>query len=688
MFQNHLTAILFICGWLVLLPGYAQNSASADIAVLAEELFARQDGDVTYDELYDQLLFRFTDPLDLNSATPEEIRSLHLFSEEQITEITEYRGQTGSFLSVLELQGLTSFDIPFLKKVVPYICVRRGEDLGWKNLPDRIRNAEGAYLIYRTDGNLVNRFTGYDPSSSVVVLPGSPWSGSYRFRVAHSRDFSFGWNAEKDRGEKFLWNPRSKWFGFDFHSFHMQFQEKPGFKNLLFGDYTASFGQGLVLGGGFGVGKGSETITTIRRAGSGFRPYGSLSESGFFRGTAATIPLGGNWISHLMLSKNFLDGRIRQTSDSTPYVRSLISGGYHRSIEEIATRKAWSETTLAMVIQRQMQSMDAGVIMLQQKFSVPWIPANNLYNRFQFRGDRNRVYAMFLNTRYRNLTWFSEFAMSLPSSGTAWISGLLASLSSNLDVSVLARNYSPDYHSFYGSAFSENTATVNEQGIYLGWKYRNGRKIQVTGYSDFFIFPYMKFRIYKPSEGQEHMIRIARNFSRKNLITFQYRFVQKEQNKQPARSFFYETEPVERHLVSMQIDYSIGDFVSGRTKWMSTQTTRRSQSATGAMLLQDLFLKHGKFSFSLRYSIFGANDYEARLYAYERDVWLSYSFPSWYGYGERMYALCHYQAGERLSLWLKWSAVKYADRTPTVNGIDERPENFRSDLRVQVRWLL
>ena len=687
MFNYCIRGMLFIYMWLPVLPVSAQNTAAADIASLAEELFARQDGDATYDELYDQLLFRFTDPLDLNAATPEDIRSLHLLSEKQITELTEYRRQSGSFMSVLELQGLSTFDIPFLKKLMPFICVRAGEDLGWKNLPDRIRSAEGAYLIYRADGNLINRFASSDNSSPDVVLPGSPWSGSYRFRVSHSRDFSIGWNAEKDRGEKFFWNPRTKWFGFDFHSFHVQFQEKPVFKNLLLGDYTASFGQGLVLGGGFGVGKGSETITTIRRAGSGFRPYGSLSESGFFRGVAATIPLGGKWVSHFLMSRNFLDGQIRQSSDSMPYVRSMIAGGYHRSVEELKNRKVWSETTLATVLQRQTQSMDAGVILLQQKFSVPLIPADNIYNLFQFRGDMNRVTAMFLNARYRNLTWFSEMAISFPSSGTAWISGVLASLSSNMDVSVLARNYSPGFHSFYGSAFSENTRTVNEQGIYLGWKYRNGRKIQITGYSDFFVFPYMKFRIYKPSEGHEHMIRVVRNFSRKNLITFQYRFVQKEQNKPVNGSFFYETEPVERRLMSMQIDYSLGDFISGRTKWMSTQSAGGSQIAAGAMLLQDLFFKYGKFNFSLRYSIFTANDYEARLYAYERDVWLSYSFPSWYGYGERMYALCHYQAGERLSLWFKWSAVNYADRTPTVNGMDERPENFRSDLRVQVRWL-
>ncbi|MFZ9981458.1 MAG: hypothetical protein ACO3FI_05430 [Cyclobacteriaceae bacterium] len=686
MMLKIVTALVVLYLVLVLQPLSAQNSDTNDVASLAEELFARQDGDVTYDELYDQLLMRFTDPLDLNAATPEDIRSLHLLSENQISELMECRRRTGPFNSTLELQGLTTFDIPFLKKILPFICISSGGESGWKNLFQRIRNAEGAYLIYRSDGNLINRFPSSVNSSADVVLPGSQWSGSYRFRVSHRRDFSIGWNAEKDRGERFLWNPRDKWFGFDFHSFHIQFQEKPVFKNLIIGDYSASFGQGLVLGGGFGVGKGSETITTIRRAGSGFRPYSSLSESGFFRGVAATIPISSKWLTHLMMSRNFLDGLIRQSLDSMPYVRSIISGGYHRSSDELNNRKSLNETLLASVLHHQTEKTDFGIVLFQQKFSVPLIPAHNTYNRFQFRGDINRIYSFFFNSRYRNLTWFSEYAKSFPSGGASWTSGVLASLTSDLDVSVLARNYAPDFHSFYASAFSENTKTVNEQGVYLGWKYRKGRKIQLTGYSDFFIFPYIKFRIYKPSEGQEHMIRIARNYSRKNLITFQYRFVQKEMNKSADESSFYETATADRHLVSLQMDYSLGDFISGRTKWMGTQTTGDQKGVAGAMLLQDLFMKYGKFNFSWRYSIFGANDYDARLYAYERDVWLSYSFPSWYGYGERMYVLCHYQAADKLSLWLKWSAVNYSDRTPSVNGLDERPSGFSSDLRVQIRW--
>lgn len=665
----------------------AQNPTGADIAALAEELFARQEGDITYDELYDQLLLRYTDPVDLNSSTPDELSMLHLMSEIQISEIIHHRSSTGSFISVLELQGLPSFDIPFLRKLLPFVCVRKGGDLGWKNLINRIKNAEGAYLIYRSDGNLINRFPKSGDSSSEVVLPGSSWSGSYRFRVSHSRDFSIGWNAEKDRGEKFLWNPKKKWFGFDFHSFHFQFQEKPFFKNLIVGDFTASFGQGLVLGGGFGVGKGSETITTIRRAGSGFRPYGSLSESGFFRGFAVSTPINTKLTSHIMVSRNSLDGRIRQAADSSPYIKSRFSNGYHRSAEELENRKTWHEAILASVLHWRSDGVDGGIIFLQQKFSVPIIPTPNIYNRFNFTGNMNQLAGVFFNANYRNMVWFSEVAASFPSAGSAWVSGMLASLSSNLDVSILARNYSPRFQSFYGSAFSENTQAFNEQGMYFGWKYKNGRKIQVTGYSDFFNFPYMKFRVYKPSEGQEHMIRIVKNYSRKNLITFQYRFIHKEQNKSSGAGTFYETEERVRHLMSMQIDYALGDHLSGRTKWMSTRISSGSETFSGALLLQDIFLKSGKFNFSFRYSMFGADDYDARLYAYERDVLLSYSFPSWYGYGIRMYGLCHYQASEKLSLWLKWSAVDYSDRTPAENGMDEKPGSFRADLRVQLRWL-
>ncbi|MDZ7646335.1 MAG: hypothetical protein U5K54_03650 [Cytophagales bacterium] len=61
-----------------------------------------------------------------------------------------------------------------------------------------------------------------------------------------------------------------------FFSFHAQVLNKGKFKNLIVGDYQAQFGQGLILGSAFGIGKSAEAVTTIRRPNIGFMPYSSL----------------------------------------------------------------------------------------------------------------------------------------------------------------------------------------------------------------------------------------------------------------------------------------------------------------------------------------------------------------------------------------------------------------------------
>lgn len=665
----------------------SQDFNLSDLSNLAEELFLRQDGEVSYEEFYDQLLLRYHEPLDLNLASMEELRSLHVLNESQIEEMIRHRESSGPWVSILELQGLTTFDVFIIDRIRAFIRVQELDSRDWIGLVKRMKKLNSAYLIYRSDGNVLTRLSSQTNSKSDLILPGSPWSGSFRFRTSKSNDYSIGWNLEKDRGERFIWNPRQRIYGFDFHSFHLQIQNKPAIQNLILGDYTASFGQGLIFGGGFGVGKGSETITTIRRATIGFKPYSSMTEYGFLRGFAWTMPLGKRFTSHILISRNFNDGEVQFDQDSVPIIRSIVNTGIHRSPEEINRRKVWSEKTLGSVFQFKTKSVDGGLLFQKQVFSVFLNPKLQLYNAQVFRGSKNSNLGAFLNTRYRNWTFFSEWASSLPSGGTAWIGGVLGALSGNFDISLLARNYSPDFHSFHGSAFSENTTSTNEQGLYVGWKYRKGKKHQWTGYSDHFRFPQLKFRVYKPSEGVEHMVRYSGNFTRKHNLTIQIRQVRKERNASNPSSVFYENIELIRTVTSVQFDYPLSQYFSGRTKWMAIQIQEEKEVHSGSMLLQDLFYKYGRLTISLRYSIFASDDYESRLFAYERDVWLSYSFPSWYGYGIRTYVLAQYQMGEKFTAWLKWSAVQYSDNTPSENGLDEHSESIRADLRIQLRWL-
>lgn len=658
---------------------------SPDVASVAEDMVSGQDEVSTESEHFDQMLLRYSEPLDLNIVSENELRALQLLSEEQISVFIQHRQLSGLILSVLELQGLPHFDVPTIRALLPFVNVQGSSFNNWKSLPKRIRRSSQAWFLYRSDGTLVNRINQSSLTGAEALLPGSSWSGSFRFLVSRPGDFRIAWNADRDRGERFLWSPDRRWYGFDFHSYHAQFIDKPGIKNLILGDYTASFGQGLVLGGGFGVGKGSDPVAAIR-ASSGFRPYSSLAESGFFRGTAATVPVTKNILLHIMWSRTANDGQERYDQDSNRYMQSPYTSGIHRSQSEELLRKTWSETNMAAALQVKSRLVEWGLVVNDQKFSLPLLPQDNLYNRFKFRGVENLVGSIFLNWRYRNWAGFTEMASSFPSQGKALITGLLASLAPSFDLSLLVRHYDPAFQSFHSTAFSENTTTSNEQGVFIGWKYRNGRKFQLSGYTDLFRSPYLKYRLYKPSEGQEYLIRFIRNFSRKNLLTLQYRYLLKERNAVNSESTFFETIPVRRQVLSVQFDYQLVPKLSGRTRVLTTQINSTEKTASGSMMIQDFFLDLGRFDLNFRYSIFTADDFEARLYSYERDVWLSYSFPFWYGYGSRVYALGKFQFSEKLSAWVKWSVVNYTDPSPSENGLDEQSGKLRADLRIQFKW--
>ncbi len=60
-------------------------------------------------------------PINLNAADEEELRSLGLLSDPQILSIIAHRTQTGPFLSVYELQAVPGFDLETARALAPYL---------------------------------------------------------------------------------------------------------------------------------------------------------------------------------------------------------------------------------------------------------------------------------------------------------------------------------------------------------------------------------------------------------------------------------------------------------------------------------------------------------------------------------------------------------------------------------------
>ena len=262
-----------------------------DLSRLADELFAFQDLDLNYEDLYENMMQLLSNPINLNKAVAEELRFLNILSELQIENLLRYRNENGNLLTIYELQAVPEFDLQTLYKLVPFVKISDPASVLGSSLLTRILTEENNYLIMRYERTLETK-QGFDPETDPQYkFKGSPDKLYLRFRTSRPGDFSIGFTAEKDAGEQMAFNPSSGQYGFDYLSFHAQVQNKGRLKNMIIGDYQSQFGQGLMLGGIFGMGKGGETTLTTRRSNIGLLPYTSVNEAGFLRGAAATYEI-------------------------------------------------------------------------------------------------------------------------------------------------------------------------------------------------------------------------------------------------------------------------------------------------------------------------------------------------------------------------------------------------------------
>src|SRR5258708_11289007 len=90
-------------------------------ASLVDEIFAAQDLDISYSDLYENYLQLISNPLDLNSVTDEQLRSLYILKQDQINILLTYRKEAGPFVSAYELQ--TIFESDTFHKIIPFVTV-------------------------------------------------------------------------------------------------------------------------------------------------------------------------------------------------------------------------------------------------------------------------------------------------------------------------------------------------------------------------------------------------------------------------------------------------------------------------------------------------------------------------------------------------------------------------------------
>lgn len=688
--------LIYLLSQSFFLLGQTYKKGEIDMENFVEDLFGMQREDEDYEELYEGLLQFLLNPINLNKASPEELKSLYVLSPGQIHQFFSYRAKFGNLISIYELQAIPEFDLETIYKILPFVVI---EEKAYHkgSLWSRLGETKDAYFIFRhrrvwetrrgftapdtlSNGNLTSRYMG-DPN------------GLYgRFRMQQSKDFSLGLTFDKDPGEEFIWDPQTNRFGFNFLSYHFTIYNRGNWKALSIGDYQLQFGQGLVFGAGFAPGKGAETITTVRRSSIGIRPYTAAMEFGFFRGFATTRKIGPLELT-LMASQAPRDANLQLTKDSLEQEQAIITSlqrsGLHRTPTEINYKNRAREKNLGANVQYNSldKSLQFGVNTLFTEFSHPFIRNSRVYNQFEFYGSKNSVHSFYFSYNFQNHFFFGEKAVS-SSGGTGTLAGMMSSLHPKLAFSLLYRDYARNFHTFYGNAFGEGSRPINEKGVYIGLNFKPNQAINWSFYYDRFEFPWLRFRAYAPSWGTEWFSRFTFSPSRKTLIFLQLRQESKDRNysEYPGFQSPYILGRGIKTNFSFNLDQKLDNRWSIKSRVNSSAFRFEGVPSRGFAISQDLNADFQKWRFSSRIVLFDTDDFDNRQYIYERNVLWLFSIPALHGQGMRYYFLGQYKLTRQLTLWARFARTIFTDREVIGSGLQQIRGNTFTESTLQLRY--
>jgi len=619
---------LFVC-----CDAYAQ-----DIPLLTQQLaeqMVENGADPDDDQVLQQLDFLKRHPIYLNAASKEELLQLPLLNENQILNFLSYRKFAGKLIDLHELQAIPGWDVVLIQKILPYVTLQEPVLLKEKFLS----RLKGEHLLLVRASGMLKTIAESGPDSNYL---GSSQHILFRYRYQYKDQLYGGITGDKDAGEQFFRGYQNH--GFDFYSFHFFMKNIGIIKTLALGDYTVNLGQGLLSWQATGFGKSAE-VMAIKRSAPALAPYRSSGEFNFYRGAALTLAYGKLGLTGFF-SRKFLSAHI---DDSAGVFTAIDLSGLHRTEPENNHKNQVLQFSYGGRIQYHSENIAAGINFLSHHFNIPLIKKEIPYNRYAFSGKDLTQVSLDFGYTFRNLHLFGECASEI-NFHPALVSGLLISVDRWIDLSFLYRNFSRNFHSLFGNAFSENSLPVNENGFFSGIDFHPAGKWQFHAYADVFSFPWLKFRVDAPSRGSDFLIQAEYHPTRQAELNLQYKIKNKPLNDAPGSAIDFPFPEFKKNLRVNLVNQVNNQFrFSARFEalWYSIYEDQAEKGFLG--YLQADFQVRKKIKTVLRYQYFETDSYNSRVYAYEPDVQSSFSIPAFSGKGSRYLVQFNYPLSKRIT---------------------------------------
>ena len=621
----------------------------------------------------EELSNRLQEPVNLNSATREQLEQFPFLSDIQIEHLLAYIYIHGQMETIYELQLVEELDRQTIQYLLPFVCIKAINNepaFRWKTmLKDAGRYGKNEVLT-RLDIPFYKR-KGYEHT---YLGPSVYNSVKYTFRY---RDQLYaGGVAEKDAGEPFA--ALHNRYGYDYYSFYLLLQNCGRLKSLAVGNYRLSFGQGLVMSTDYLMGK-TIYASSFNNRSTGIKRHSSTDEYNYFRGVATTVALTKRLSVSAFYSHRNMDGIVTDGE-----ITSVYKTGLHRSRKEADKKNLLTSQLTGGNVSYQQNHIRLGITGVYYVFNRLYEPELTGYSKYNIHG--NHFYNLGIDYAYRWRRFSFQGETAIGKQGWASLNRLQYSPVQDIQFILIHRFYSYDYWAMYAHSFGEGSTVQNEQGYYVGLETTPFSHLRFFVSFDLFSFPWKKYRINKPSRGTDGLIQ-ATFTPRTNLSMYlKYRYKQKERDLTGSKGTL--TLPIFHHQLRYRLNYSLNDVFSSRTTLDYNHFHSQDRAATKGYQVTQMIssqLPWTRLFADVQGSYFCTDDYDSRVYVSEKGLLYTFYTPSFQGRGFRCAVRLRYELNKHWLFITKFGETIYLNRNEIGSGNDLIYGNKKADIQMQLR---
>jgi hypothetical protein len=604
-------------------------------------------------EALEALLELLDDPVNLNTASLEDLMKIPILEITIADSILKYRKKRNRFTSKKEVEKITGKETYRLIK--DFISIRS------------IRANELSYI---------NKH--YFP----IDFEANDYWGDQNYSLnkiyyAYKDRYKLGFITHKDPGE---------YDYFDYYAGYFQYRSQRS--QLIIGKYYLHFGHGLQFSNPFGRLKSSLPLTPLRVPISGGRATISSAENNNHNGLYYRFVYQN--IS-LFAFGSYAKRDVLYAGDPKQIV-GIDYSGYHRNKSEFSGKNKLTEKMIGGALEHTITPGLKYGIVFSGTFYHPAIVRTRetlgeqefAKSFYRFSGNKTIQSSLFYQAKLSPLELSGEISLSDWKENAFSQSAVLKRKSFQLGFNFW--RVLPGFQSPNGRSFDDGSPFPSaKEGYYLAFAIKLYPEIWLRSYK---IFEKDLWRTwFSPIPKQKSEWLWELEYQDKNIQFFaRYRRRQADESLMPSIENQMSISEVLKNNYRLQFLYKMNKTIHLKSRWEKNIFAESEEQ--GVLFFQDIrYFFSETASLNGRISFFRSASYDSRIYEYESDLPGSFSNYPLYGEGGKFFLLLRFGLSKNFQFYFKYRYLAMRDKTPSEANYYHQTTVYKRELRVMMKFV-